>query len=51
MAAVSVKRSSCLRKGAQPRVLHARGSFAITFVPREIENNSYAKFWGVNKVH
>ena len=23
----------------------------ITVVPREIQNNSYAKFWGVNKVH
>ena len=23
----------------------------ITVVPREIENNGYAKFWGVNKVH
>ena len=22
----------------------------ITVVPREIENNGYAKFWGVNKV-
>ena len=26
--------------------------FCITIVvPREIENNGYAKFWGVNKVH
>ena len=23
----------------------------ITVVPREIENNGYAKFWGINKVH
>ena len=23
----------------------------ITAVPREIKNNSYAKFWGANKVH
>ena len=23
----------------------------ITVFPREIENNGYAKFWGVNKVH
>ena len=23
----------------------------ITAVPREIGNNAYAKFWGVNKVH
>ena len=23
----------------------------ITVVPREIENNGYEKFWGVNKVH
>jgi len=23
----------------------------ITAVPREIENNAYAKFWGVSKVH
>ena len=23
----------------------------ITVVPREIEDNGYAKFWGVNKVH
>ena len=23
----------------------------ITFVPREIEDNSYAKFWEVNNVH
>ena len=23
----------------------------ITVVPREIENNAYAKFWGVNKVN
>ena len=23
----------------------------ITAVPREIENNAYAKFWGANKVH
>ena len=24
---------------------------SITVVPRELENNGYAKFWGVNKVH
>ena len=24
---------------------------SITFVPREIEDNSYAKFWEVNNVH
>ena len=23
----------------------------ITFIPREIQDNSYAKYWGVNKVH
>ena len=23
----------------------------ITAVPRKIENNAYAKFWGANKVH
>ena len=23
----------------------------ITVVPREIQDNGYAKFWGVNKVH
>ena len=23
----------------------------ITAVPKENENNSYAKFWGANKVH
>ena len=23
----------------------------ITAIPREIENNAYAKFWGANKVH
>ena len=23
----------------------------ITAVPREIENNTYAKFWGANEVH
>ena len=23
----------------------------ITVVPREIENNAYAKFWGANKMH
>ena len=23
----------------------------ITAVPRETENNAYAKFWGANKVH
>ena len=23
----------------------------ITAVPKEIENNAYAKFWGANKVH
>ena len=23
----------------------------ITAVPREIENNAYAKVWGANKVH
>ena len=23
----------------------------ITVVPREIEDNGYAKFWGVNKLH
>ena len=23
----------------------------ITVVPREIENNGYAQFWGVNKVN
>ena len=40
-----------LRNGAQPRALGARGSTIIAFVPREIKNNGYAKFWGVNKVH
>ena len=24
---------------------------SITAVPREIENNAYAEFWGANKVH
>ena len=23
----------------------------VTAVPREIENNAYAKFWGANRVH
>ena len=23
----------------------------VATVPREIENNAYAKFWGANKVH
>ena len=23
----------------------------ISAVPREVENNAYAKFWGANKVH
>ena len=26
-------------------------SLGITAVPREIENNAYAKFWGASKVH
>ena len=37
-----------------PQILHNLCfSFllGIAVVPREIENNSYAKFWGVNKVH
>ena len=37
-----------------PRILHNyRFQFllGITVVPREIENNGYAKFGGVNKVH
>jgi len=37
-----------------PKILHNLCfSFllAITAVPREIENNTYAKFWGVNQVH
>ena len=25
--------------------------WSITVVPNEIEDNSYAKFWGVNKIH
>ena len=37
-----------------PQILQTlRFSFllGITAVPREIENNAYAKFWGANKVH
>ena len=37
-----------------PQILHNLCfSFllGITAVPREIENNAYAKFWGANKVH
>ena len=37
-----------------PKILHNLCfSFllGITVVLREIENNAYAKFWGVNKVH
>ena len=37
-----------------PKILHKLCfSFllAITAVPKEIENNAYAKFWGVNQVH
>ena len=37
-----------------PQILqNLRFSFllGITAVPREIENNAYAKFWGENKVH
>ena len=37
-----------------PQILHNLCfSFllGIAVVPREIENNCYAKFWGVNKVH
>ena len=37
-----------------PKILHNLCfSFllGITAVPREIENNAYAKFWGANKVH
>ena len=37
-----------------PQILHTLCfSFflGITAVPREIENNAYAKFWGTNKVH
>ena len=37
-----------------PKILHNLCfSFllGITVVPREIENNAYAKFWGANKVH
>ena len=36
------------------RILHNQCfqiSHGITVVPREIENNGYAKFWGVNKVN
>ena len=39
-----------------PQILQNRsGCFSflldITAVPRQIENNAYAKFWGTNKVH
>ena len=37
-----------------PQILHNLCfSFLLgnTSVPREIENNAYAKFWGANKVH
>ena len=37
-----------------PQILHNlcfTFLLGITAVPREIENNAYAKFWGVNKVH
>ena len=37
-----------------PKILHIRCFqflLGITVVPREIDDNSYAKFWGVNKMH
>ena len=37
-----------------PRILHNlcfSYLLGITAVPREIENNAYAKFWGANKMH
>ena len=37
-----------------PKILHIRCFqflLGITVVPREIHDNSYAKLWGVNKMH
>ena len=37
-----------------PKILHShcfQFLQGITVVPREIEDNGYVKFWGVNKVH
>ena len=37
-----------------PKILHNdcfQSLLGITVVPREIEDNGYAKFWGVIKVH
>ena len=37
-----------------PKILHDLCSLfllGITAIPREIENNGYAKFWGANKVY
>ena len=36
-----------------PKILHNHRSFplGIIVVPSEIEDNSYAKFWGVNNLH
>ena len=37
-----------------PKILHSLCFpflLGITAVPRKIENNAYAKFWGANKVH
>ena len=34
-----------------PQILHNLCFLFLLAVPREIENNAYAKFWGANKVH
>ena len=39
----------CLQKFCIAFVFHF--SWVFTAIPREIENNAYAKFWGANKVH
>ena len=37
-----------------PSILHTHSFqllLGITVVPREIQDNDYVKFWGLNKVH
>ena len=32
-------------------IYHFQFLLGITFIPREIEDNGYAKLWGVSKMH
>ena len=43
--------ATCLHPSPPPLALFPIFLLDITVVPREIEDNGYAKFWRVKKVH